>query len=645
MRICAVVKYPPIQGGVSALSYRVAMALGAAGHQVSVVTNADEVEDDYRIWMTAEDRARLEADFPGGGSVRLAPTSGLGRKHAAHIPDHRPFATKLAALATEEIRRIDADVVYSYYLEPYGVAAQLAALWTGVPHVVQHAGSDRTRLLAHPDMSLAYREVLRHADLVIAQPGTVEGFGVAAERVMQLRPRGLPAWFTDAEGPALDVNATIARLAAAGHSWIANAAPMPVERPTIGIYGKLGEYKGSYDLLAALARLKRQGRQFNLLIMAGGYQRERYLRAVAEADLTDRTWTLPFLPHWRVPEFLRTLTAACFLERRFPVAIHTPGIPREVLSVGTCLVVSREAADKQPYRPEMRHGENIFVVEEPSDTDELAKVLGRVIDDPEAARAVGKAGSALPPDKGPADPRLADEYVMAFERAVDLRSSFPYAAETTPGWNRLVRRYMPATVAVVGERLGEAADAVEAGEFGSEADRAYAAATALVDLTRRGCEELPPGADTAALFERDALWSSLDLEGPHGGTLFPRRGAAAMVLSDPVSLWTRKPVACTTMRVRRYRDDIESLLSALRAGRSLDAAVRPAETLFLFLKRGDLDGRVVRISAATADLLTRCDGTNSVEDIVQALDAGHGASRDEVEKMVLDLVDMRAILL
>jgi hypothetical protein len=461
---------------------------------------------------------------------------------------------------------------------------------------------------------------------------------------MQLRPRGLPASFTDPEGPALDVNATIAQLAAAGHPWITNTSPMPVERPTIGVYGKLSEYKGSYDLVAALSRLKERGGPFNLLVMAGGYQRERFLRAIAEADLTDRTWTLPFLPHWRVPEFLRSLTAACFLERRFPVAIHTPGIPREVLAVGTCLVVSREVADKQAIRSSLRHGENVFVVEEPSDTDELTGTLGRVVDDPEAARAVGKAGYVLARDEGTTDQKLAEAYIMAFERAIDLRSSFPYTGATTPAWSRLVRRYMPATVAAVGDRLGEAVDAVVAGEFGSEADRAYAAANALVDLFRRSDEELPPGAATAALFERDALWSSLDLEGPRGGTLFPRRGALAMVLSDPVSLWTRKPVACNTMRVRRYRDDIEAVLSALRAGRTPDAGDQVTETLFLFLKRGDLDGRVVRVSVATADLLARCDGTNTVEEIVEALGAEHGASREEVERMVLDLVDMRAIL-
>ncbi|MBO0871403.1 MAG: glycosyltransferase, partial [Micromonosporaceae bacterium] len=139
MRICAVVKYPPIEGGVSALSYRLVMALAAAGHQVSVVTNADEVEDEYRIWMRPQDRARLEATFPNGGAVTLVATSPLGRKFAEHIPQSKPFVSKLASLATEEIRRIGADVVYSYYLEPYGVAAHLAAQWTGTAHVVQHA--------------------------------------------------------------------------------------------------------------------------------------------------------------------------------------------------------------------------------------------------------------------------------------------------------------------------------------------------------------------------------------------------------------------------------------------------------------------------------------------------------------------------
>jgi glycosyltransferase involved in cell wall biosynthesis len=646
MRICAVVKYPPIQGGVSALSYRLVMSLAEAGHQVSVVTNADEVEDDYRIWMEPADRAKLEATFPNGGSVTLVATSPLGRKHTAHVPDHKPFATKLAALATEEIRRIDADVVYSYYLEPYGLAAHLAAAWTGRPHVVQHAGSDRTRLLAHPDLSVAYREVLRRADLIVAHPGTIEGYGIPAERVASMPPRGAPAGFADPNVAPLDVNARIAALAAAGHPWITNTAPMPGDLPTIGIYGKLSVFKGSYDLVAALRRCKEAGRRFNLLVMAGGYQRERFLRAVDTAGLAEMTWTLPFMPPWRVPEFLRALTAGCFLERDFPVAIHSPGIPREVMAAGTCLVLSREIADKQYNRDEFRHGENVLVVEDPRDTDELAGVLDRIITDPESARAIGKAGAAVA--QGPdatTEEGLGEAFVRLFERAIAAQGgAAPATRDEVPAWRRLVNRFMPATVALLGDAVdGMVREAITRPAV-SEAHRAYAAADAIVDAVGEPGAGLPPVAEPAARFERDLLWSHLDLESLHGATMFPRQGAARLVLSDPVSFGARAPVASNTLRVRPHRRDVETLLTAVRAGTPYDAADdRPAT--YLFLKRGDLDGKVIRISSATAEMLRLCDGRTRIADIMARLVDQYGIEEAAVERMLLDLVDMRAIRL
>ena len=48
MRICLVGKYPPIQGGVSAQTYWFAQELANQGHQVHIVSNADEVEAGYR---------------------------------------------------------------------------------------------------------------------------------------------------------------------------------------------------------------------------------------------------------------------------------------------------------------------------------------------------------------------------------------------------------------------------------------------------------------------------------------------------------------------------------------------------------------------------------------------------------------------
>ena len=41
-------KYPPIEGGVSARVYWLAKALGERGHEVHIVTNAQEVESEYK---------------------------------------------------------------------------------------------------------------------------------------------------------------------------------------------------------------------------------------------------------------------------------------------------------------------------------------------------------------------------------------------------------------------------------------------------------------------------------------------------------------------------------------------------------------------------------------------------------------------
>jgi len=56
--------------------------------------------------------------------------------------------------------------------------------------------------------------------------------------------------------------------------------------------------------------------------------------ALVEAGIAERTLILPFLPNWRVPEFIRACTAVCFLERGFRVAIHAPMVAREVLACG-----------------------------------------------------------------------------------------------------------------------------------------------------------------------------------------------------------------------------------------------------------------------------------------------------------------------
>ena len=90
-------KFPPIEGGVSVQQYWSAHALAQQGHQIHVVTNANEVEPRFRMFMRAEDWLACEGEYPGG-FVRVHWTERFGPAQR-HIPLHNPFASKLASQA------------------------------------------------------------------------------------------------------------------------------------------------------------------------------------------------------------------------------------------------------------------------------------------------------------------------------------------------------------------------------------------------------------------------------------------------------------------------------------------------------------------------------------------------------------------
>jgi len=165
VRIAIIGKFPPIQGGVSMRTYWAAHALAARGHEVHVITNAKEVQPPFRMHMRPEDWRRCEGTY-GGGSVSVHWTDPVDASQS-HIPMASPFVSKLAAVAAGVHAERPFDVVFSFYMEPYGVAGHLAAQMTGVPHIVRMAGSDAGRLWHHPQLEALYDHVLRSAELVI----------------------------------------------------------------------------------------------------------------------------------------------------------------------------------------------------------------------------------------------------------------------------------------------------------------------------------------------------------------------------------------------------------------------------------------------------------------------------------------------
>jgi glycosyltransferase involved in cell wall biosynthesis len=631
VRICAVVKYPPIQGGVSAQTFWLARALAQQGHRVSVVTNANEVESAYRIWIPPGDERMLEADFDNGGSVS-ARFSGLHREHLTHIPYSNPFVTKLSSLATEAVRSEKCELLFAYYYEPYGISAQLASSWTGTPFVVQNAGSDKSRLMAHPELSVAYTEMIRRASLVITGGTLFERLGVAPQRLTHgwlktMLPR---EWFHP-EATPLQLDELIRSLSELGHPWVTNTRPLPTSTPTIGVYGKTGDTKGSFDLVRALAVLRGKGYEFNFLAMVGGGERTMFVRAVDEAGLADSTWFIPFLPHWRVPAFIRSCTCVCFLERRFPVKFHAPSLPEEILACGGCAVLSREVADKQRYADHLRDDENVFIVDDPEDVDALAATVARVIEDPAGAARVGRAGSAL------VDLPTLEEYgrfyASLFERALELGTP---SMEESRGRGRAFERpdqlvdaviefvtgHMPATARMLGQRFDERVREEAGKQVDGRRNSADVGELALnVADTLAGqltaTRETPADqyAAEVARFERDTLWLAVQREADQPATC---RSSASMVLGGPETppFEKRRPLRDPRLRITEFNYDVERAAEAAAAGNgNLVAAPFQKPAIFLWHKRGNLVGRRYRINARTKRLLDLCDGTRSVAQI------------------------------
>lgn len=394
MRICIIGKYPPIQGGVSARTCRTAQALAERGHEVHVVTNAREVAPPFRMHMRPRDWQACEGRH-GAGTVTVHWTDPVDRSQF-HIPMSSPFVSKLASVAAGVHAEHPFDVIFSHYLEPYGVAGHLIAQMTGTPHVVRMAGSDAGRLWRHPQLEALYDHVLRAADFVVAVSSVAERAGqrgIEPERIVAGGAYSIPQDFAP-EGPVLDLVALRTEVTQDSDLQDMFWGGFTADRPHFGVYGKLGDNKGSFALLEAMQRLKQAGLNVGLVALAHGRAEveDRFRARATELGVADRVLQIPFLPHWRVPEFLRGCLAVCCLEQDFPIGFHSPIVPLEVLHSGSCLVASTEMIRKLPQWERLPHGYGCVAIRDVNDVSELSGKLAGIVRRPELAAMVGARG-------------------------------------------------------------------------------------------------------------------------------------------------------------------------------------------------------------------------------------------------------------
>jgi glycosyltransferase involved in cell wall biosynthesis len=626
VRICFVGKYPPIQGGTSSESYWAVRGLAEAGHQVYVVTNAAEVEPAYRIELEPADAEHLEPTFAGGGAVRVFRPEHAGRR-LSHIPMANPFVSKLAGLATQVVREFDCEVIVGSYYEPYGVAASLAANWTGTPILLQHAGSDLDRLMRVPELATVYREMLTAADGVITRPNLYArfvGLGVRPEALRPGPPFAMPPYFSpDAVAMTAD---EINRLAETAPGGPQPDRPFDAGVPTIGMYGKPGEFKGTYDLVAALGIVRAAGLDFNLLLLSGSSQDQRLTAAIEAAGIGDRTWRLPFVPHWRVAGFIRACTAVCFLERDFPVPIHGPVVPHEVLSTGTCLVLSGEIHGKQRGRDLLIDGDNLILVDDPKDRETLAKKIRAVIERPDLAAGIGSRGRLVA-----AEFAAYEEFVSAWEALLvsvvdktggpEARSLADALAAGVPWARSLLGGEFDGLVVEFGVEWGGG----PVPDRGAELPAAAAFCSFLESRTTGGVRD-------AARYQRARLWAMRhDAEQTH------LRPVGDVLRGRPLTLETigdLYPFRGVPVRVERFEYDVTPLFCQSDGPAVTDAAALSREPLTIgFARLPNLAPAELRVNEATVGLLERCDGRMRTDELIEWLGGRYAkppAARDIV---------------
>jgi glycosyltransferase involved in cell wall biosynthesis len=606
-------------------TYWRAHGLAALGHEVHVVTNAKEAVAPYRMLMRADDWERCARRYDAG-SVTVHWTDPVDGSQS-YVPMASPFVSKLAGTAARVHSERPFDVIYSHYLEPYGVAGLLASQITEVPHVVRMAGSDAGRLWCHPQLEALYDHVLKSGEAVISG-GAVARYAVSRGiDPMRIAFDGrivVPDDLFSPQGPALDLASLRAEVGEDCDLRDLMWGDFDGARPYFGIYGKLGGWKGSFALLDALACLKREGIDVGLVALAHGQPavEKAFRTRVRALELQDRVLQLPFLPHWRVPEFLRGCLAVCCLEQGFPITVHMPIIPREVLLAGTCLVGSTEVLRKLPGYGRLIHGYGCVAVKDVTDTATLGRQLAAIATDPGPHAAVGARGRnfAQRIQEGIAFPQALEQILVAAARrsasAVKLRRSGAIITESSAEeTNRFPLTRLAADLLTRDDGCDRVGDWFPAPDEQIDLSRAQKILAAIERAVGRGDERgrqllAPVQAEIAIAKAEDVIGDSPALDVDPLFRLDTKRWAAGD--DDLLALF---PVRDPQARLIAFDVDV-SIYLTMPAVDSLSRMPAPGRSfLVAFAQSGGARRGPLLVDETTAEILEICDGTRTFSEM------------------------------
>jgi len=363
MNICIIGKYPPIEGGVSSKVYWLAKALGERGHEVHIVTNALEVEEEYRETLDINDPNYS----PKNVYIHSTDPSPTIKANPSHIPFSKMYCEKLASLAIKVIEEHKIEVIDSWYLIPYCVSGFIAKSFTNVPQIIRYGGSDSQRLYPSPYLNNLLDKIIKSADTTMTNAIPMQKVTVDTQAFHpKVMPMNLSSYITN-------------------QKYFSGI-------PLISYIGKIThhfETKGLCELLEACSKINKD---FLLLFVANGKKLNEFKKLVKNASLAEKTIFLDFAPPWKMPSILQASTCVVALEKiTSPVLqYHTPALPAEALATGKCVLMSKTLQEKEPY-DKLKAGKEILTVD-PNNTGKIRESIEGLIENPEMANTIGMGG-------------------------------------------------------------------------------------------------------------------------------------------------------------------------------------------------------------------------------------------------------------
>jgi glycosyltransferase involved in cell wall biosynthesis len=605
MKVCIVGKYPPIEGGVSTETYWLASGLASRGHEIHIVTNANEVEERFKLKLCDQDNIYYTPVFQNGGRVLVYNATAYSRSRMYHIPEQNPFVTKLAGLAAQIVTANKCDVIFGYYLEPYAIAAHLVSQWTQVPLVIKHAGSDVDRLFRVDEMATTYAQVCRSASRVVTVPRLRPRFralGLREEQLQETIPYAVPTEVFRPDGPLLDVATLRIRTESS------SATSFDETVPAIGIYGKIGTSKGTFDLLDALSILRSQGSSFSVLAMIGATQAADLEAQAAKRGLLDRIFALPFMPNWRVPEFIRRCACVCVLEREFSIKVHRPVTPREVMACGVPLLISAQLAKKHVYGDALENEKNCIIIDRPQDHATLAAALSSVLIDGPRRHAIGSCASQLARNM-----ENRDQYLGQWE---SILQPSPYSRSSDCLMNQPEDlRAVNARYSLIGEE---------------ELLRISPEAILPAYVERLATCDFEPGLKSRL----QEYLAYINLR--YSVKALVRSIAVKFVVSDHHERSARhadtrklRPVRGTATNLRRYSFDVTAVRVGSMGG-VFSLQIPDDDTLLLLIGAPNGELYELKVDRIVGEIISGCDGTRTVDDLAAEIGAHHQCQQQQV---------------